>query len=99
MRDDSCGTGGVMLAFVVGGLVGAGLAMLLTPVSGPEARRKLREFKDDVQDRAEDYIDSAKERVGSAVSRGREFVDEKKSAISKAVDAGKEAYAREKEKA
>jgi gas vesicle protein len=86
-----------MFAFVLGGLVGAGLATLLSPLSGPEARQRLSDLKDDFQDRAEDYRDHAKETLNSAVSKGKDFVGEKKSILSRAVEAGKDAYSKEKE--
>lgn len=77
----------VLLAFVVGGIVGAGLALLMAPQSGRELRQKIKEITGE-----------AKEKVTSALEHGREFVEEKKSLISAAIEAGKEAYEREKEK-
>lgn len=96
----------VLLSFLLGGMVGAGLALLLAPQSGPETRRKIREFADDVKDRTNDCVDQAKEKatglydqvkeqVTSTVEKAKEMIDEKKSAITAAVDAGKEAYEKE----
>jgi gas vesicle protein len=86
-QDRGYGAGSVFLSFLLGGIVGAGLAMLLTPQSGPETRRKIREFADDI-----------KERVSSTVEEGKGFFEDKKSAIASAIDAGKEAYEKEKER-
>jgi gas vesicle protein len=97
MKDDRCsGVGSVLFAFVLGGIVGAGLTALLAPLSGPEARQKLSEMRDDVQDRTDDFREQSKERLSSAVSKGRSYLDEKKSVISKALEAGKDAYSKEK---
>lgn len=95
---NDCGKGGMLLAFLAGALAGAAVAVLFTPVSGPEARRRLSEFKDKAADSAEEYAHEAKEKISSAVNRGKEFVEGRKSAISSAIEAGKDAYEKEKEK-
>ncbi|MBI5025236.1 MAG: YtxH domain-containing protein [Nitrospirae bacterium] len=91
-------TGSVFLAFLIGGAVGAGLALLMAPQSGRETRQKIRELTEDVRERAADYAHQVKGKVESTVEKGRGYVDEKKSLISTAVEAGKEAYEKEKEK-
>ncbi|MBI5665569.1 MAG: YtxH domain-containing protein [Nitrospirae bacterium] len=100
MSDErSCSTAGhVVFAFVLGGLVGAGIALLTAPRSGRETREKIREFTDDTRRKATEYCEDVKEKVSSAVEHGKEYVTEKKSLISSAIEAGKEAYGKEKEK-
>ena len=51
MADESCNcnAGGVFVAFLAGGLIGAGLALLYAPVSGTEARVKINEVVDDMK--------------------------------------------------
>jgi len=88
----------ILLAFVIGGIVGAGVAMLMSPQSGRELRQKIKELAANVKEKGEDYIAHVKEKVTSAVEHGKEFVEEKKSILSAAIEAGKEAYEREKEK-
>ena len=42
MSDERCSSsGGILLAFLAGGLVGAGIALLYAPVSGREARERI----------------------------------------------------------
>ncbi|MEW6600747.1 MAG: YtxH domain-containing protein [Nitrospirota bacterium] len=88
----------VVLAFVLGGLVGAGIALLTAPRSGRETREKIREFTDETRKKASEYAEQTKDKLSSAIEHGREFVTEKKSLISSAIEAGKEAYSKEKEK-
>lgn len=88
----------VLLAFVVGGIVGAGLAILMAPQSGRELRQKIKEIAGEAKEKAEGYIGHVKEKVTSTMQEGKEFVEEKKSILSTAIEAGKEAYEREKEK-
>lgn len=92
------GAGSVIFSFLLGGIVGAGLTMLLTPMSGPEARRRLVDLKDDTLEKGEGYVDEARERVRGTLRKGREYVDDKRSVLSSAIEAGKEAYEKEKEK-
>lgn len=90
--------GSVILAFVLGGIVGAGVALLTAPQTGRETREKIKEFADETRKRAAGYAGDIKEKVESAFESGKHFVEEKKTLVSTAIDAGKEAYAREKEK-
>ena len=64
----------VLIAFVVGGLVGAGLALIYTPLPGDETRRRLREEADDFGDLVKDGYDIARDRVEEGVGKVREFV-------------------------
>ncbi|MBI5741487.1 MAG: YtxH domain-containing protein [Nitrospirae bacterium] len=99
MNDEKCcSTGHVILAFVFGAVVGAGVALLTAPQSGRETREKIKELADETRKKAGDYACQVKEKVSSAVESGKHFVEEKKSLISTAIDAGKEAFEKEKEK-
>jgi len=98
MSNEGCSGSNVILSFALGALVGAALAALMSPYSGPEARRKLAEMKDNLADNADDLSAAARERVSEALSKGRDYMDEKKSIIESAVQAGKEAYLKEKER-
>ncbi|MBI4844041.1 MAG: YtxH domain-containing protein [Nitrospirae bacterium] len=90
--------GSVILAFVLGGIVGAGVALLTAPQSGKETREKLREFADETRKNVSDYTGNLKEKISSAVETSKEYVSDKKSLISTAIEAGKEAYHKEREK-
>lgn len=97
MRHEESGfsAGSVLLSFLLGGMVGAGLALLLAPQSGAETRKRIREFTDDVREKAAEYVSQAKEKVISTVEKGKHLVEEKKSALTAAFEAGKEAYEKE----
>ena len=88
-----------ILAFLLGGVIGAGLALLLSPWSGRQTREKILGAAEEAKDKAEDYLNQAKERVTSAVEKGKEVLDKERFNIKAAVDAGKEAYRKEKGKA
>ena len=81
MSKDNSGT--VMVAFVVGALAGAAVALLFAPGSGEEAReflgQKAREGKAkarDAMDQGREYYNSQRENLATAVERGREAFDQ-----------------------
>ena len=81
MRDDAEGAGTVILAFVLGAITGAAVALLTAPAPGDETRRKL----------ADKARDSA-ERANEAARQGREFLNRQRENLSTAVERGREAY-------
>ena len=103
--DRDSGSASVFLAFILGGLTGAALALLYAPRSGQETRDLLGEKYREGEVRARE----AKER---ALSKGREVMDDASGYIEKqkqgldqrkerfvaAVEAGRQAYKEEKQK-
>ena len=98
MKDEGFGSGSLLLSFLLGGVVGAGLALLVAPQAGEETRRKIKELADDIKDKTNEYINETREKVTAAADEGRGYYDEKKSLVKAAIEAGKDAYEREKEK-
>src|SRR4030043_2191566 len=98
-KEKSCqSAGSLILAFFIGGLVGAGVALLLAPQPGREARQKIKELAEEAKEKAAEYAEQVKGKVTSTVGKGKELFEEKKSLITTAVEAGKEAHTKEKEK-
>ena len=79
------------MAFLAGGLIGAGLALLYAPVSGTEARVKINEVVDDMKKKTEGWGVDVKQKVDS-------FMEEEKAIIKAAYDAGRDAMEKEKAK-
>jgi len=76
----------VFVPFILGGLVGAGIALLLAPKSGKEVRKDIR-----------DLAENTGKTITSTMHRGKELIEEGKIAVSSAIDAGKAAYMHERE--
>ncbi|MGA6992294.1 MAG: YtxH domain-containing protein [Candidatus Deferrimicrobiaceae bacterium] len=91
MANENCNAGGVFMAFLAGGLIGAGLALLYAPVSGTEARVKINEVVDDMKKKTEGWGGDIKKKVDS-------FMEEEKAVIKAAYDAGRDAMEKEKAK-
>ena len=77
------------MAFLAGGLIGAGLALLYAPVSGREARERIGGLAGDLRKKTEEWSGDVKQKV-------EQFIDEERSVIKSAYDAGREAMAKEK---
>jgi gas vesicle protein len=80
-RDDGGAAGTVVVAFVLGAITGAAVALLLAPTTGEEMRRMLSEKAKD-----------SRERANAAARQGREFLDRQRQNVSSAIERGREAY-------
>jgi gas vesicle protein len=81
MRDDGREAGTVIVAFVLGAVTGAAVALLTAPASGDEVRRI-------IGDKARD----GRERANEAARQGKEFLNRQRENLSTAVERGREAY-------
>ena len=97
-NENGLSTGTVLLSFLAGAAVGAGLALLYAPKSGRELREQISDLAEDAVDKIKEYTKEAQEKVKSSFEEGKDIIKEKKSILSTALEAGKEAMAREKEK-
>jgi gas vesicle protein len=73
----------LLVAFALGAVAGAALALLYAPAPGEETRRRIAERARDGRDRAEtmvresrEFINRQRDHVKTAVDRGREAFDE-----------------------
>ena len=88
MKEELTNTGSsVLLPFLVGGIVGAGIALLIAPKVGSEVRADIKSL-----------TTRTKDRVSSAIDQGRLLYEDGKTAVTNAIDAGKTAFLQEKEK-
>lgn len=91
-------SGAMAVAFLLGGAVGAGLAVLLTPKSGPETRERIRRKADAMYGETVRIADDVREKAGDLLEKGKELVEQKKAILESAMEAGKEAMSQEKER-
>ena len=80
-RDDGGAAGTVFVAFVLGAVTGAAVALLLAPASGEETRRVLAEKAKEGREKAND-----------AARQGKEFLNRQRDTLNTAIDRGREAY-------
>ena len=80
-QDTGAGAGNILLAFILGAVSGAALALLYAPASGRETREFLGE-----------RADEARAKAAEAAQRGREAISQGRETIASAIDRGREAY-------
>jgi gas vesicle protein len=99
----------VVLAFLLGGAIGAGLALLYAPESGKRTRVRLRRFAEEAQEKTEKAVKEFRDktegrvrewgdRIEGVVTAGKDFFEEKKDLLTDAYEAGRETFLRERQK-
>jgi gas vesicle protein len=81
MSDNTNSAGTVLVAFALGAVAGAAIALLYAPTTGEETRRKLAEKAREGRDKAEELA-----------RQGREFIDRQRETVTAAVEKGREAF-------
>jgi gas vesicle protein len=89
-KEDSGGAGSLLLAFLLGAVGGAAVALLYAPAPGRDTREYLG-----------DKAREGRERASEAAAKGRGIVTQGRETLTTAIEKGKEAYqqARERETA
>lgn len=100
MADEEKGisAGTVLVSFVAGAALGAGLALLYAPKSGREMRESVADLTEDALDKIKEYAKEAQDKIKSALEDGKETIVEKKSILASAIEAGRDAIQREKDR-
>ncbi len=58
----------VLSAFVIGGLVGAGIALLMAPQSGQKTRKMIASKSSDIKDKALGTAEDTRDRASKAIN-------------------------------
>jgi gas vesicle protein len=80
-RDEGAGAGSVLLAFLLGGVCGAAVALLYAPAPGRETRDYLGE-----------KAREGRERATAAAEKGRQVINESRETLVTAIERGRDAY-------
>jgi len=70
---------GLAGSLIIGGLAGAGAALMFSPVSGKEARQRIRDLSEDIRCKTQNYGRKVSGKVTSFLGRGRELLKRKNS--------------------
>ena len=100
MSDNSNDTGAFLAGFVIGGLVGAAVALIMAPQSGEETRARIAsnsanmrqvgaERFQEVRSRADDYTQDYRGRAGDYVSSARTAAEQAQERARIVLDEGK----------
>jgi len=80
-RDEGVGAGSILLAFILGAVSGAALALLYAPATGRETREYLG-----------DRATEARARAAEAAAKGRDAFNQGRDTLTTAIERGREAY-------
>jgi gas vesicle protein len=80
-RDDGAGAGSILLAFILGAVSGAAIALLYAPATGRETREYLG-----------DKAAEARAKAADAAAKGRDALNQGRETLSTAIERGREAY-------
>jgi gas vesicle protein len=83
MANEGNSAGTVLVAFTLGAIAGAAVALLFAPATGEETRRKLAERAREGREKAEtlaregkEFFQRQRENIATAVERGRESFEQ-----------------------
>ena len=95
----------ILVPFLVGGVIGAGIALLMAPKSGKETRKDVMDFAVRTRDAISKSIDKSKAlyvdgktAVADAIENGTALYEGGKAAVVNAFEAGKDAFLKERDK-
>ena len=89
MANNSGDLGSFLAGFVIGGLIGAGVALLMAPQSGEETRALIADKSIELRDRAAETAQDVQMRASDYAQQTAQMYDEQVQRIQAAVDAGK----------
>ena len=85
-------SGEVILAFILGGLIGVAVGMLYAPKSGKETRKKLKDLGEDLAEQFGDMGEEVKNKTKQMVNEGKEKIISSKERLEDVFEAGKKAF-------
>jgi gas vesicle protein len=92
MARDEGGAGTVLLAFILGAVSGAAVALLYAPASGRETREYLGDKAAEARARAAEAAARSREALTDAASKGRDALNQGRETLNTAIERGREAY-------
>jgi gas vesicle protein len=81
MANHGSSSGTVLVAFALGAIAGAAVALLYAPASGDETRRRIAEKAREGREKAE-----------ALAKEGREFFQRQRDNVASAIDRGRESF-------
>jgi gas vesicle protein len=84
-------SGGGLGSFILGALVGAGLALLFAPQSGEETQEEIKARAVKLRDVAKEHVRDAQENLEGRLTTAREHVQARVESVKEAVDSGRRA--------
>jgi gas vesicle protein len=91
-RDEGAGAGSILLAFILGAVSGAAVALLYAPASGRETREYLGDRAAEARARAAEAAAKGRDALNDAATKGRDALNQGRETLTTAIERGREAY-------
>ena len=91
-RDEGTGPGNILLAFILGAVSGAAVALLYAPASGRETREYLGDRAAEARAKAAEAAAKGRDALNDAATKGRDAVNQGRETLTTAIERGREAY-------
>lgn len=91
-NEKSCSGICCMLSFLIGAMVGGGIALLTARKSGKGTREQLERMARDAKERAENYYDEMKDRAAEATEKAEDYYQEVRLTAGSTADAAKKTF-------
>ena len=91
-KEKSCSGVCCVVSFLIGAMVGGGIALLTAPKSGKRTREQLKRMAGDTKEKAEDYYDEMKDKAAEATEKVQDYYQEAKRTVESTVDAAKKTF-------
>jgi gas vesicle protein len=89
MADNNGDLGSFLAGFMIGGLIGAGVALLMAPQSGEETRAYIKDKSIELRDQATEAAGEVQTRASDLAQQTAGAYEEQVQRLQAAVDAGK----------
>jgi gas vesicle protein len=96
-NEKSCSGMCFVLSFLIGAVVGGGIAILTAPKSGERTREQLKRMAGDAKEKAEGYYDEMKDKAAEATEKVQGYYQEAKQTVESTVDAAKKGFQKAKD--
>jgi gas vesicle protein len=96
-NERGCSGMSCVLSFLIGAMVGGGIALLAAPKSGKRTREQLKRMARDTKEKAEDYYDEMKDKAAEATEKVQDYYQEARRTVESTVDAAKKTFQKTKE--
>ncbi len=83
-KTDGRGIGCLALAFLIGGIAGASIALLSAPQSGRETRRLIKGLVKETLEEPEEYLEDIKCKLSAIVEEAEDYIDGLKKKLTPA---------------
>ena len=81
-----------VVSFLIGAMVGGGIALLAAPKSGKRTREQLKRMAGDVKEKTEGYYEEMKDKAVEATEKVQDYYQEAKRTVESTVDAAKKTF-------